>query len=191
MRRINFALVLGLSILMVLVMSTFVGAEGHNGCWGLCCDLGDDAEIVQYGVSNDASIHQTGVREGNIPWTPSFDPCLPIGCAKGGNFAEIFQMGYMNKASISQMGALNYASIFSYGEANNVTITQNGKHLSTFIGQAGYLNTAVLNQSGTLNHAMVDQCGYNNFASVTQTAVKDSASVMQMGFLNTASVVQN
>src|SRR6056297_4188080 len=127
MRRCNYALVLGLAVLFVLAMSSMAGAFSF-----FCCDLGDEAEIVQYGVLNDAQITQKGEKEMNVP-VPGhgpFDPCLPWGCATGGNYADIFQMGYNNKGRITQLGALNFASIDSYGYLNDVTISQNGKSLS-------------------------------------------------------------
>src|SRR6056297_4289759 len=103
MKKNNGVLILGLAVLMVLAMSSMVGAFSF-----FCCDLGDEAEIVQYGVLNDAQITQKGEKEMNVP-VPGhgpFDPCLPWGYATGVDYAEIFQMGYNNKGSISQVGAL-------------------------------------------------------------------------------------
>jgi len=99
MKKTKGVLVLGLAVLFVLALSSMVGASGYN--WW-CCDLGDEAEIVQYGVLNDATITQTGKLEKNHPWYPGFDPCLPMGCANVGNYADVFQMGHLNNASIVQ-----------------------------------------------------------------------------------------
>ena len=186
MRRLNIALVLGLAILMVTVMSSMVGAFPF-----LACDLGDDAEIVQYGLLNDAYIYQKGETKTNLPFHPGFKPCLPWGCETGGNYAEIFQMGYNNKGSITQVGALNYASTSVYGFLNDVNISQNGAVLTAVIGQGGFLNKARVTQSGGLNVAMIGQCGSHNMAAITQTAVLDNASISQMGHLNNASILQN
>lgn len=186
MRRRNFALVLGLAIFMVVAMSSMVGAFPF-----LACDFGDDAEIVQIGVANDAYIYKKGETKTNLPFHPGFNACLPWGCATGGNRAEIFQMGYMNSSSITQTGALNEASVNVFGVMNDVNITQNGKLLAAYIGTGGYRNRVTLTQGGVLNFAMVGQCGGDNHALITQTAVKDSASILQMGHYNTANILQN
>jgi len=188
MRRLNFALVLGLAILMVAAMSSMVGAFSF-----FCCDLGDDAEIVQIGVANDAYIYQKGVKKMNVPvpFHGPFDPCLPWGCATGGNRAEIFQMGYMNQSSISQTGALNDAAVDVFGVLNHVNITQNGALLGAYVGTGGYRNRVTIAQSGVLNLAMVGQVGGDNRATITQTAVRDTASILQMGHYNNATILQN
>ena len=186
MRRLNIALVLGLAILMVTVMSSMVGAFPF-----FACDSGDYGEIVQIGVANDAYIYQKGETKTNLPFHPGFNPCLPWTCETGGNRAEIFQMGYMNNSSISQIGALNDASVSVYGVMNDVNVTQNGKYLAAYIGTGGYRNRVVLAQSGVLNMAMVGQVGGDNHAVITQTAVRDTANVLQMGHHNNATILQN
>jgi hypothetical protein len=187
MKKFNGVLILVLALFLVVGISSMVAA-----CVGMfCCDFGDDAYIVQRGTSHEATIYQKGERFANKPWYMGGDPCLPVGCVAGGNYASVQQMGNGHKALISQIGAMNFASVRSTGKGQDAVIYQDGVGQVAVTTQHGNGNSLVIRQLGAFNAASVDQDGCRNTALVRQLGNYDYASISQSGNRNDAKIIQH
>ena len=173
-----------------------------------------NAEIVQFGLSNEATVTQTvmtwgdgmlrqegvnnsatleQVGSGDLTFQGSqngADNMMRVrqqGAAFGAS--SVTQTGSLNVVNVDQLDTLGAFTIEQIGDLNTVTSTMSGD-VDNAIRQTGNGNTATSSQAGFHNDSSIVQSGDNNLASLSQTLGSNSSSISQIGNTNQATVTQ-
>ena len=124
------------------------GSEPGDGGTGIDQILRNDSFVIQRGTGNSATVNQHAYRTGNGTAKDHEDDAHALETELIGNWAKIYQDGYMNTAAITQSGTDNAAEIDQYGNNNKASISQTGSGHESTVKQNGNNLQVDIQQSG-------------------------------------------
>jgi len=113
------------------------GSEHGDGGTGIDQILRNDSFVTQHGANNTATVNQQAYRTGGGSDGEREDGAHALETGLIGNWAKIYQDGYMNTAAITQSGTDNAAEIDQKGSYDHATISQTGSGHESTVKQTG------------------------------------------------------